>query len=75
MGPRTDPCVTTIGEDVIGDLEFPMETNWRRFDKYELNQESAMPVIPKDVFESFDENRVVDSVEGDTHIEGDENSG
>ena len=33
MGPRTDPYGTPIGEDVIGDLEFPMETNWRRFDK------------------------------------------
>ena len=45
MGPRTDPCGTSIGEDVIGDLEFPMEANWQRFDKYELNQERAMPVM------------------------------
>ena len=53
MGLRTDPCGTPIGEDVIGDLEFPMEANWRRFDKYELNQERAMPVIPKEVLSLF----------------------
>ena len=46
IGPSTDPCGLPVGEGKMGDLEFPMKTNWQRLNRYEANPERATPWIP-----------------------------
>ena len=47
--PSTEHGGTPVGDVKMGDLEFPMETNWQRLDRYEANLERATSWIPKEV--------------------------
>ena len=53
MGPRTDPCGTPMGDWKVEDLELPIETNCRRLERYDRNQERAKPWMPKEVSSLF----------------------
>ena len=48
-GPRTEPWGTPCERGELGDLKLPMETNCSLSVRYDLNQVSGVPVIPKSV--------------------------
>lgn len=48
-GPRTEPCGTPCVRGALGDQKSPMETNCSLRVRYDLDQESIVPVMPKSV--------------------------
>ena len=49
MGPRTEPWGTPHKRESLSDSDTSIWTNWERSVKYDVNQSSALPLIPKSV--------------------------
>ena len=47
MGPRTEPWGTPHKRECLSDSDTSIWTNWERSVKYDVNQSSALPLIPK----------------------------
>ena len=47
-GPRTEPWGTPCVTGMVLDVQLLMEMKWNLSERYELNQESAEPVMPMD---------------------------
>ena len=47
MGPRTEPWGTPHERECLSDSDTSIWTNWERSVKYDVNQSSALPLIPK----------------------------
>ena len=48
MGPSTEPWGTPCETGAVLDMDLLMLMNWQQSERYDLNQEMAVPVTPRE---------------------------